>query len=205
MLPIQVTAAIPGHVRRRGSAASRLPSCDIVEHAVRRRQLASLTDNSTRKSIHEGARSIHWARAFVAGLLVVVPIYLSVLLLLKAMQSVAGLARPFAMLLPESLPAERALSLPLVLLVCFRVGVAVRGPAGRAIPERIEKSFFERMPGYAVVRSLSQRPTPFAGAVYILNRERVHPLDTPFTQAFKSVSRWGSGSKDPVAAMRTNR
>lgn len=186
-------------------------------------------------------------RAFVAGLLVVVPIYLSVLLLLKAMQSVAGLARPFAMLLPESLPAEHALSLLLVLLVCFLVGMAVRGPAGRAIHERIEKSFFERMPGYAVVRSLSQRlmgrgeenvwkpalveieealvpsfiieeledgrftvfvpsvPTPFAGAVYILNRERVHPLDIPFTQAFKSVSRWGSGSKDLVAAMRTNR
>jgi len=27
--------------------------------------------------------------------------------------------------------------------------------------------------------------TPFAGAVYILSRERVHPLDVPFTQAIK--------------------
>ena len=33
-------------------------------------------------------------------------------------------------------------------------------------------------------------------------RERVHILDIPFTQAIKSVSRWGSGSKDLVAAMR---
>jgi uncharacterized membrane protein len=38
-------------------------------------------------------------------------------------------------------------------------------------------------------------PTPFAGAVYILTPERVHPLDVPFTQAIKSISRWGSGSK----------
>jgi uncharacterized membrane protein len=45
-------------------------------------------------------------------------------------------------------------------------------------------------------------PTPFAGAVYILSGDRVHPIDVPFTQAIKSVSRWGSGSKELVAAMR---
>lgn len=44
-------------------------------------------------------------------------------------------------------------------------------------------------------------PTPLAGAVYILAPERVHPLDVPFTQAIKAVSRWGSGAKDLVAAM----
>lgn len=45
-------------------------------------------------------------------------------------------------------------------------------------------------------------PTPFAGAVYILARERVHLVDIPFSQAIQSVSRWGSGSADLVAAMR---
>ena len=44
-------------------------------------------------------------------------------------------------------------------------------------------------------------PTPLAGAVYILSRERVHPLDVSFTQAITSISRWGLGSKDLVAAM----
>ena len=42
-----------------------------------------------------------------------------------------------------------------------------------------------------------------AGAVYILSRERVHSLDIPFTQAVQSISRWGSGSKELVAAMKT--
>jgi uncharacterized membrane protein len=46
-------------------------------------------------------------------------------------------------------------------------------------------------------------PTPFAGAVYVLGRERVHPVDVPFTQAIRAVSRWGSGSKELVAAMKT--
>ena len=38
--------------------------------------------------------------------------------------------------------------------------------------------------------------------VYILTAERVHPLDVPFTQAIKAISRWGSGSKDLLAAMQ---
>jgi hypothetical protein len=109
--------------------------------------------------------------------------------------------------------------------------------------ERIETSLFERLPGYGLFRSLTQRlagegrenvwkpaladmgdglvlvfiieefedgrltvfvpsvPTPFAGAVYILSRDRVHALDVPFTQAIQSISRWGAGSKDLVAAM----
>ncbi|MNG02857.1 hypothetical protein D3C84_859020 [compost metagenome] len=44
-------------------------------------------------------------------------------------------------------------------------------------------------------------PTPFAGAVYILDGKRVHPVDVPFTEALKTVSRWGSGAKELVAAM----
>jgi len=44
-------------------------------------------------------------------------------------------------------------------------------------------------------------PTPFAGAVYVLDRQRVHPVDVPFTDAIRVVSRWGSGAKDLVAAM----
>ena len=96
-------------------------------------------------------------RALVAGLLILVPFYLAVLLLLKATQSVVALVKPFAMLLPDWFPAEHFLSLLLVLIVCFLVGVAVRTPTGRAIRERIEKTLFERLPGYALLRSLTQR------------------------------------------------
>jgi uncharacterized membrane protein len=183
----------------------------------------------------------------VGGLLVVVPIYLAVLLLLKAMQSVAGLVRPVAKLLPPSLPAENILSLLLVLSICFLIGLALRARTGRAIRERIEQSLFEKIPGYALIRSLTQRlagesrehvwqpalaeieealvpafiieeledgsftvfvpsiPTPLAGAVYVLSQERVHPLDVPFTQAIQTISRWGAGAKDLVAAMKTGK
>jgi uncharacterized membrane protein len=184
--------------------------------------------------------------AFVSGLLLVAPVYLAVLLLLKAMHSVVAVVRPLAMALPAWLPAEHVLSLLLVLLVCFLIGAAVRTPAGRALRERLETSLFDRLPGYALFRSLTHRlagqeeenvwqpalaeieealvpafiiealadgrftvfvpsvPTPLAGSVYILSRDRVHPLDVPFTQAIKSVSRWGAGSKELVAAMKTD-
>jgi len=130
-----------------------------------------------------------------------------------------------------------------VLIVCFLIGVAIRTRLGRMLRERMETSLFERLPGYGLFRSLTQRlagegrenvwkpalveiedalvpafiieefedgrftvfvpsvPTPLAGAVYILSRDRVHALDVPFTQAIQSVSRWGAGSKDLVAAM----
>jgi uncharacterized membrane protein len=182
--------------------------------------------------------------AVVGGLFIVVPVYLAVLLLLKGMKSVAGLVRPIAAMVPAWIPAERLFSLVLVLVICFVVGAAVRTRSGRAVRERVEKAFFERLPGYALLRSLTQRlagaseesawtpalveledalvpafiieevgdgrftvfvpsvPTPFAGAVYILPPERVHILDIPFTQAIRPISRWGSGSRELVAAMR---
>jgi uncharacterized membrane protein len=182
--------------------------------------------------------------ALVAGLLVLVPLYLAILLLLKAMKSVGKLISPLVAVLPDWIPGEKLVALAVILVACLIVGVAVRTAAGRAIGERLERSFFERIPGYALLRSLTQRlagesgetawqpalveieealvpgfiiealddgrftvfvpsvPTPLAGAVYVLNGDRVHPLDVPFTQAVKSISRWGQGSGELVAAMR---
>jgi uncharacterized membrane protein len=182
--------------------------------------------------------------SIIAGFLIVVPLYLAVLLLLKAMASLAGLVRPLAVLLPDWLPAEGLLTLGLVVLLCFLVGALVRTPVGRGIRERAETSLFDRIPGYAVIRSLTLQmvgqgeenvwkpafveiedalvpsfiieehedgrftvfvpsvPTPFAGAVYVLDRERVHPLEIPFTSAMKPISRWGAGCRDLVGAMK---
>jgi uncharacterized membrane protein len=37
-------------------------------------------------------------------------------------------------------------------------------------------------------------PTPAAGSLFILPRERVHPLDVPFTSIVKVISKWGAGA-----------
>ena len=179
----------------------------------------------------------------LAGFVVLAPIYLAALLLLKALKSLIDLVEPITKVLPGWLPAEQILALLLIAILCFLTGVGIRTRIGQKIWEQIEKSLFQRIPGYALFRSLAQRmageseetawkpalaeieealvpafiieelddgrltvfvpsvPTPFAGAIYILSPDRVHPLDVPFTQAVKAISRWGSGSKDLVAAM----
>ena len=81
----------------------------------------------------------------------------AVLLLLKGMKSAATLVRPFAAFIPDWLPAENLLSLLLVLVFCFVVGLAVRTRSGRAVRERMEIVFFERLPGYGLLRSPTQR------------------------------------------------
>jgi len=183
------------------------------------------------------------ARLLITGFLIVVPIYLAILLLLKAMKSVVSLVQPIALLLPDSLPAETLLSLLFVLVFCLLIGLIVHTRIGAAVRERMETTLFERIPGYALIRSLTQQlagssqekvwkpafveieeglvpafiieefddgrytvfvpsiPTPLAGAVYILDRKRVHPLDVPFTDALRTISKWGSGSREMVATM----
>jgi uncharacterized membrane protein len=180
--------------------------------------------------------------SLLAGLLILAPVYLGVLLILKATQSLMQLVRPLTKLIPDWIAHGEALVLILVLLLCFLVGLSVRTRRGQAMWDRCEP-LFRKIPGYSIFRGLTQRlagdkreeswqpalaeiedalvpafiietladgrftvfvpavPAPFTGAVYVLDPERVHPVDVPFTHAIHAVSRWGLGCKDLVAAM----
>jgi uncharacterized membrane protein len=91
------------------------------------------------------------------GLLIVAPLYLCLLLLLKAMNSLRGIMEPIAKLIPDWLPAEYLLSLLLILALCFLLGLLVRTPRGRQFWEMCDRSLFQRIPGYAVIRGLTQQ------------------------------------------------
>lgn len=93
----------------------------------------------------------------LAGVLVVAPVYLGSLLLLKAVRSAAPLLKPFTALLPKWLPGAEIASLLLVLVLCFLIGLAIQTATGRAIRKRAESSVFEKIPGYSLFRSLTQR------------------------------------------------
>jgi uncharacterized membrane protein len=45
-------------------------------------------------------------------------------------------------------------------------------------------------------------PTPAAGSLYILTRERVHWVDASVTEAVSVITRWGSGAGKLVKSMR---
>jgi uncharacterized membrane protein len=180
--------------------------------------------------------------SLLAGALILAPVYLAVLLLLKAIGSAVQLVRPIAKVLPAWVQREDVLALILILLACFLVGLSLRTKWGQAMWRRSEP-LLRKIPGYSLFRGFTQglagdtaqeawkpalaeieealvpafiieeladgrftvfvpaAPAPFTGAVYILDPDRVHVVNVPFTHAIRAISRWGSGCKELVAAM----
>ena len=96
-------------------------------------------------------------RALVSGLLVLVPLYVAVLLLLKAVSSLIGVVRPVAGLLPDWIPADQLLSILLVLVVCVLVGYCVHTRLGEKVWGDLEGPLIRKIPGYASIRNLTQQ------------------------------------------------
>jgi uncharacterized membrane protein len=172
----------------------------------------------------------------IGGLLVILPVYLSILLLAKTLAGIFALLSPVTAAIPAGAQFREVIAVVIVLGVCLVAGLAVRTGPGLRAKNALERSVLEKIPGYALVRGLAERvsgneregafqpalveledalspgfiieeledgrytvlvpsvPTPAAGALFILSRERVHPLDVPFTQAVKVISKWGAGA-----------
>src|SRR5262245_46783591 len=95
----------------------------------------------------------------VGGLLILLPVYLALLLLLKAVKVVGNLLDPVTALLPDWLRFKDLWSVVLILVFCFAIGALARTRTGRRIRERIEASLFSDLPGYAVFKGLTQQLT----------------------------------------------
>ncbi len=91
----------------------------------------------------------------IGGVLVLIPIYLSVLLLLKALGGIVALVAPITAGLPETLPLREVIAMLLLIAACFACGVAVRTGPGRRAKEAFERTVLERIPGYALIRGLA--------------------------------------------------
>jgi len=172
----------------------------------------------------------------IGGLLVVLPIYLSVLLLAKTVGGLLSLLSPITAAIPADARFRQVIAIFIMVAVCLVVGLLVRTGLGQRVKNAFERSVLEKIPGYTLLRGLTKRvsgdqsdvafrpalveledalspafiieeledgrytvlvpsvPTPAAGALFILPRERVHPVDVPFTQAVKVISKWGVGA-----------
>jgi uncharacterized membrane protein len=97
------------------------------------------------------------AKALVGGLLVLVPIYLTILLLLKAMKSLEELVKPLTRVLPAWFPGETIVCLSIVLLICLLVGLSLRTAIGQRARATIESSVLEKIPGYTVFHGMSEQ------------------------------------------------
>ena len=179
----------------------------------------------------------------IGGVLIILPIYVSILLLVKTIAGVGALIRPVTAQLPASLQFRQVIAMVVVIVVCFLAGLVVRTGPGLRAKNAVERTLLERIPGYALFRGLASRvagrqtdetfavalveieealvpafiveehddgaytvfvpsvPTPAAGAIYILPRERVHRVDVSFAKAASVITKWGAGARDLRAAM----
>jgi uncharacterized membrane protein len=102
------------------------------------------------RSIAEFAKT-----TLIGGILVMLPIYLSILLLLKAISGLMGLVSPITEGLPEALPFREVIAILVLIGACFICGIAVRTGPGLRAKNAIERSVLEKIPGYALIRGLA--------------------------------------------------
>ena len=93
----------------------------------------------------------------VGGILVLLPVYLAVLLLLKAFSSVMALVAPVTAQVPAGAQFRQLIAIVIVLAACFVAGLVVRtGPGGRGI-RQLQRRVLEKVPGYTLLRGLLTR------------------------------------------------
>ena len=174
----------------------------------------------------------------IGGVLIVLPIYVSILLLAKSLAIAVTLLAPVTAHVPATMQFRHLVACMILIAVCFVAGIIVRTGPGRGVQLAVERNLLEKIPGYALVRGLTARmagrqeddmfavalvemgdrlaiafvvenhddggytvfvpsaPTPAAGAVFIVPKERVHIVDVPFARAVSVVSKWGAGARD---------
>lgn len=93
----------------------------------------------------------------VGGLLVVLPVWLTVLLLLKAVKSAVALLKPVAALLPQTVVHEEVIALLLLLVTCLVVGLLVKTKPAQELGRAFEERFLERLPGYTLIRGVARQ------------------------------------------------
>ena len=112
----------------------------------------------------------------LGGLIAVLPAWLGVLLVLKALAHLQISVKPIGSHLP-------------------------RTPALVEIEEAVVPGFIvEHHSGNRSTVFIPSAPTPMAGAVYIIDNRRVHRLDIPAVAVMQCISKWGGGSDKLVAA-----
>src|SRR6266478_3594564 len=83
----------------------------------------------------------------IGGLLVVLPIWVTVLLLLKAVTGALVVLKPIAKMLPQTVVHDSLVALALLLVICFVTGLLVRTRPVQRLGAWLEGRVFERVPG----------------------------------------------------------
>jgi uncharacterized membrane protein len=95
----------------------------------------------------------------IGGVLIILPIYVAVLLMLKALAGLLDMLDPVAGSLPAAVEFKKAAAIILLIAICFIVGLVVRTSPGLRAKNAFEHAVLERLPGYTFFRGLAKRLT----------------------------------------------
>ena len=178
----------------------------------------------------------------LGGLIVVLPAWLAVLLVLKALEHLQIFVKPISSHLPRTIDHSKIIAILVLFALCFLVAVAIRTAIGPRAKRLAEHAVLEKIPGYTTLRGFAAQladqnlsasfqpalveieealvpgfiveqhsgnrstvfipsvPTPKAEALYIVDNNRVHPLDVSAVSVMQCIAKWGGGSDNLVAA-----
>jgi uncharacterized membrane protein len=126
----------------------------------------------------------------IGGFFGILPILLTFMVVTQAIDVLAGIATPIAAMLPVDeiggVEIARVVALGLILAGCFLAGLLLRTRFGIWSSELVETAILNRLPGYPLLKTLSQRLGGMEDA-------------TPVAVA-NCFMQWGIGSKELLAA-----
>lgn len=95
----------------------------------------------------------------IGGVLIILPVYVAVLLLAKAVAGLLALLAPVTAQIPAGVQFRQVIAALLLIAACFFMGLIVRTGPGLRAKNACERAVLERLPGYAFFRGLARRLT----------------------------------------------
>ena len=97
----------------------------------------------------------------LGGVLLVLPAWLAVLLVVKAVMHLQVFVKPVATHLPESAAHPRVIAALLLIAMCFAVGLLIQTAIGAQVKRLAERHLLEKLPGYTTLRGFAAQLTEF--------------------------------------------
>ena len=93
----------------------------------------------------------------IGGILIILPIYVAILLLLKALSGLLAAVKPIAAGIPAAVEFKQLLAIVVLVAICFITGLIVRTGPGLRAKNAFEGAVLSKLPGYTLLRGLAGR------------------------------------------------
>ena len=91
----------------------------------------------------------------IGGFLIILPIYVSLILIAKALQGLLAAMRPITAVVPAYVQFREIIAALVIIAICFIAGLIVRTGPGLRAKNAFEGAVLERLPGYTLLRGVS--------------------------------------------------